>query len=182
MDWLRPLAGGDKVNQWLQACTAPRPPKLMQVDWEGAPKNKKMLASVLQYCGSVSGFKLQSIELPFELEDSEVLVEVHAAGVNPIDCRLRSGAMAKECPIITPAVLGLDLSGVVRKIGAKVSNVRVGDAVFGRQTVQRLVEGRNGSYAEWCVVHEDNVALKPTNLTHEQAAAVPTAGLVAWTA
>lgn len=182
MDWLRPLAGGDKVNQWLQACTAPRPPKLMQVDWEGAPKNRKMLACVAQQAGGVSQLKQQNVELPFELEDNEVLIEVHAAGVNQLDCTLRRGDLVKEYPISFPAVLGMDLSGVVRKIGAQVSKARIGDAVFGRQTAQRLAQGRNGTYAEWCVVHEDNLALKPTNLSHEQAAATPTAALVAWSA
>eukprot|EP00288_Rhodomonas_lens_P003697 CAMPEP_0177737352 /NCGR_PEP_ID=MMETSP0484_2-20121128/25839_1 /TAXON_ID=354590 /ORGANISM="Rhodomonas lens, Strain RHODO" /LENGTH=97 /DNA_ID=CAMNT_0019251127 /DNA_START=26 /DNA_END=316 /DNA_ORIENTATION=- len=96
MDWLRPLAGGDKVNQWLQACTAPRPPKLMQVDWEGAPKNRKMLACVAQQAGGVSQLKQQNVELPFELEDNEVLIEVHAAGVNQLDCTLRRGDLVKE--------------------------------------------------------------------------------------
>ena len=107
---------------------------------------------------------------------------MHACGVNHLDCQLRSGALQKEHELAFPAVLHTDVSGVVRKIGSKVLNVKVGDSVFGRQKLQRVLQGRGGACAEWCVVEALDVVAKPGNITHEQAAAVPSAALVAFAA
>lgn len=103
-----------------------------------------------------------------------MLLEVHAASVNPSDCKMRSGEMRREILLPLPAILGQDLSGVVRKVGSRVRGFKAGDCVFGRQTVERLMEGRSGSYAEWCVVDASDVVLKPESLSHDQAAACPT--------
>jgi NADPH:quinone reductase-like Zn-dependent oxidoreductase len=154
----------------------------MLVVWVGAPKIRKMKATVLLKYGGVSSLKHQIVDLPHELEDTEVLVEVHACSVNHLDCQLRSGTARKEKEVPLPVVLGTDFSGVVRKIGDKVHSVKVGDSIFGRQTMERFLQGRGGSCAEWCVVDEANVAQKPSNITHEHAAAVPTAAQVAFAA
>ncbi len=82
--------------------------------------------------------------------------------------------MLKEVPLALPAILGQDFSGIVRKIGAKVRGYKAGDPVFGRQTIDRLISGRSGTYAEWWVVDANDVVLKPECLSHEQAAACPT--------
>jgi NADPH:quinone reductase-like Zn-dependent oxidoreductase len=107
-------------------------------------------------------------------EDTEILVEVHAASVHPGDCKMRAGEMVKEVPLALPAILGQDFSGIVRKVGGKVRGYKPGDPVFGRQTVERLISGRSGTYAEWVVVDANDVCLKPESLSHEQAAACPT--------
>jgi len=67
-------------------------------------------------------------------------------------------------------------------VGKQVVNVKVGESVFGRQTMERMMQGRGGACGEWCVVDSADIAPKPTNITHEHAAAVPTAGLVAYAA
>jgi NADPH:quinone reductase-like Zn-dependent oxidoreductase len=115
-------------------------------------------------------------------DENEVLVEVHSTSVNHLDVQLRNGAACGEAggkPLSLPAVLGMDLSGIVRKVGSAVRNLREGDNVFGRQSPERLAIGRGGACAEWCVVEAADIARKPPNLTHEQAAAVPTAALTA---
>jgi NADPH:quinone reductase-like Zn-dependent oxidoreductase len=81
-----------------------------------------------------------------------------------------------------PGAAGTDFAGVVRKVGARVQHLKPGSAVFGRQAPARLVEGHSGTLAEWCVVDARDCAHKPSNMTHEQAAAVPSAGLAAWSA
>jgi len=81
-----------------------------------------------------------------------------------------------------PGAAGTDFAGVVRKVGARVQHLKPGAAVFGRQAPARLVEGHSGTLAEWCVVDARDCAHKPSNMTHEQAAAVPSAGLAAWSA
>ena len=122
----------------------------------------------------------QVVDLPYELEDSEVLVEVHACAVNHVDCQLRGGALQAQYDVALPVVPGTDFSGKVRKIGSMVLNVKVGDSVFGRQRMDRILQGRGGGCAEWCVVDSADVVVKPSNITHEEASGVPTAALVAF--
>jgi NADPH:quinone reductase-like Zn-dependent oxidoreductase len=107
----------------------------------------------------------------------EVLVRVHASGVNPVDWKVREGYMRQMVPLELPAVLGLDFSGVIDSVGAGVSRFRAGDAVFGRADI-----AHDGSYAEYVRVAADNVVRKPERLDHVHAAAVPTAALTAWEA
>src|SRR6266851_4676498 len=107
----------------------------------------------------------------------EVLVRVHAAGVNPIDWKVREGHMKDFWPHKFPLILGWDLSGVVEEIGAGVSRFKKGDEVYSVPDVSR-----NGAYAEYIVVRESEVALKPKALHHIRAAAVPLAVLTAWQA
>ena len=92
---------------------------------------------------------------------------------------MRTGEMKKEIDLQLPAVLGMDLSGVVRKVGSSVRSLKPGDCVFGRQTAERLAAGRGGSFAEWCVVNATDLCIKPEKLSHEQAAACPTSAMTA---
>jgi NADPH:quinone reductase-like Zn-dependent oxidoreductase len=103
---------------------------------------------------------------------NEILVRVHAAGVNPIDWKLREGYLSGALPMI----MGVDLSGVVETVGAEARKYRPGDAVFGQVTDE------SGSYAEYALTMESYIARKPEGLDDIRAAALPVAGLVAWQA
>jgi NADPH:quinone reductase-like Zn-dependent oxidoreductase len=105
----------------------------------------------------------------------EVLVRVKAAGVNPIDWKVREGHMKDFWPHKFPLILGWDLSGVVEEIGAGVSCFKKGDEVYSIPDPTR-----NGAYADYIVVREPELALKPNSLHHIRAAAVPLAALTAW--
>jgi NADPH:quinone reductase-like Zn-dependent oxidoreductase len=133
-----------------------------------------MQAMVQDTYGSAEVIQLRDIDKP-EIGDNEVLVRVHAAGVNPADWAVMSGLPYIARPIYglrkpKVSVRGTDVAGVVDAIGSAVTRFRVGDEVYGSS---------NGSYAEYAAADEDKLAPKPANLTFEQAAAVPMAGLVA---
>ncbi len=101
----------------------------------------------------------------------EVLVRVHAAGVNPIDWKVREGHMKDFWPHEFPLIPGWDLSGIVEKLGRG----EIGDEVYSLPDPTR-----NGAYADYIVVREPELALKPSSLHHIRAAAVPLAALTAW--
>ena len=105
----------------------------------------------------------------------EVLVRVHAAGVNPIDWKIRAGCRKDILPVSFPLILGWDLSGVIEKVGSGATRFKKGDEVFSMPDPTR-----NGAYAEYIIVRELEVALKPKSLYHVRAAAIPLAGLTAW--
>src|SRR5260221_209836 len=105
----------------------------------------------------------------------EVLIRVHAAGVNPIDWKVREGHVKDFWPHKFPLILGWDLSGVVEELGRGVSRFKIGDEVY---SVPDPI--RNGAYADYIVVRESELALKPNSLHHIRAAAVPLAALTAW--
>lgn len=103
----------------------------------------------------------------------EVMVRVKAAGVNPVDWKIREGNMG-NCPF--PCLMGIDFSGTIEAIGPQVENFQVGDDVFGR------VANESGSYAEFAVAPVDQIAMKPAAIDHVHAAAIPVAALTAWQA
>jgi NADPH:quinone reductase-like Zn-dependent oxidoreductase len=108
----------------------------------------------------------------------EVLIRVHAAGVNPIDWKVREGHMKDFWPHTFPLILGWDLSGVVEELGpapAGAGRFKKGDEVYGLPDPTR-----GGAYADYIVVRESELALKPNSLHHIRAAAVPLAALTAW--
>src|SRR6266436_4430506 len=105
----------------------------------------------------------------------EVLIRVHAAGVNPIDWKVREGHMKDFWPHKFPLILGWDLSGVVEELGRGVSRFKIGDGVYSLPDPTR-----DGAYADYIVVREPELALKPKSLHHPRAATVPLAGLTAW--
>jgi NADPH:quinone reductase-like Zn-dependent oxidoreductase len=109
------------------------------------------------------------------MHDDDVLVRIHAAGVNPVDSKIRSGEFKLMLPYRMPLVLGSDLAGVVERVGAKVSRFKAGDEVYARAET-----GRNGSFAELIAVKETALARKPAKLTMEQAASIPLVALTAW--
>ena len=111
-----------------------------------------------------------------EPEEGELLIRVHAAGVNPADWQIRSG---KRFLLEEPfsLILGFDMSGVVEAVGSRVDHFKVGDAVYGM-----LPLGNGGSYAEYVTSDAADIALKPRSLDHIQAAAMPVVALTAWQA
>jgi NADPH:quinone reductase-like Zn-dependent oxidoreductase len=119
---------------------------------------------------------LETAEVPDpEPDEDELLVRIHAFGINPIDWKLRKGAARFLIRRPFPLILGQDFAGEVVSVGAKVGDYEIGDRVFG--AVPSLQ--RDGSYAEMIAVPARNVATLPANMSFEEAAAIPTAGLSA---
>ncbi|MGE5296650.1 MAG: NADP-dependent oxidoreductase [Solirubrobacterales bacterium] len=107
----------------------------------------------------------------------DVLVQVYAAGVNPVDWKVREGYAKDRLGQNLPLILGWDVSGVVEEVGPGVSRLKVGDAVFSRPD-----SSRDGAYAEYIAIRESLVALKPKSVDHVHAAAIPLAAMTAWQA
>jgi len=119
---------------------------------------------------------LRSGDLPEPaLRDDDVLVQIHAAGVNPLDNKIRNGEFKLLLPYKMPLILGNDLAGVVVRVGARVRRFKVGDEVYARPDDDRI-----GTFAEFIAIKEDSLALKPTNLTMEDASSIPLVALTAW--
>ncbi|MGE8498031.1 MAG: NADP-dependent oxidoreductase [Pseudomonas sp.] len=111
------------------------------------------------------------------LKPNEMLVEVHAAGINPIDNMIPTGIFKPVLKFQLPAVMGSDLAGVVAEVGSNVTRFKVGDAIFANVFDQGI-----GSIAEFVAVPEGAAAPKPTNLDFVQAASIPMVGLTSWQA
>lgn len=111
------------------------------------------------------------------LQPDELLVEVHAVGLNPIDNMITTGVFKPVMKFRLPATMGSDLAGVVKEVGSRVTRFKPGDAVFAS-----LFDLGTGSLAEFAVVPEHAAAPKPANLSFVQAASVPMVGLTAWQA
>ena len=112
-----------------------------------------------------------------ELRDEDVLIEVHAAGLNVLDSKIKSGEFKLILPYRMPLVLGHDVAGVVTRVGSRVRQFKVGDEVYSRPPDRRI-----GTFAEFIAVNENAVALKPSNVTMEEAASIPLVALTAWQA
>lgn len=112
-----------------------------------------------------------------ELREDEVLIRVHAASVNLLDSKIRNGEFKIFLPYRTPFVLGHDVAGVVERVGPRVRTFKPGDEVYSRPDDFRI-----GTFAEFVAVKEDSLALKPKNITMEEAASIPLVGLTVWQA
>ena len=111
------------------------------------------------------------------LKADEMLVQVHAAGVNPVDNMIPAGIFKAVLKFQLPATLGSDLAGVVVEVGSRVTRFKPGDAVFAN-----IFDLGTGAIAEFAVVPESTAALKPANLDFVQAASIPMVGLTSWQA
>jgi NADPH:quinone reductase-like Zn-dependent oxidoreductase len=109
------------------------------------------------------------------LQDDDVLVEIHAAAVNVLDLKIRSGEFKLILPYRMPAILGHDVAGKVIRVGSRVQRFKPGDAVYARPEDLRI-----GTFAEKIAIKESSLAHKPANLTMEEAASVPLVALTAW--
>ena len=134
-----------------------------------------MKAFILDHYGK-SALRLGDAPEP-EVGDNDVLVQVHAASVNPLDSKIRDGAFKQILPYRLPLVLGNDVAGVVTRIGANVRRFKPGDEVYARPDKDRI-----GTFAEYIAMDEADVALKPSNLSMEEAASIPLVALTAWQA
>jgi len=112
-----------------------------------------------------------------KLRDDDVLVEVHAAGVNQLDSKIRGGEFKLILPYRLPLILGHDVAGVVVRVGSRVRRFKPGDEVYARPA-----DGRIGAFAEFIAIKEQDVAIKPKALTMDEAASIPLVGLTAWQA
>jgi NADPH:quinone reductase-like Zn-dependent oxidoreductase len=134
-----------------------------------------MRAIAVREWGGRDRMELVDVEPPPVARDG-VLVRIRAAGVNPVDWTMRQGGLAKELPYLFPVILGWDAAGVVEKVGAAVTWFRPGDEVYGYVRRHHL---QYGTYAEFITAPEGFFAHKPPELSFEEAAALPLAGLTA---
>ena len=135
-----------------------------------------MKAFILDRYGSADCVRAGDVPDP-ELREDDVLVEVHAAGVNQLDSKIRNGEFKLFLRYRLPLILGHDVAGVVARVGSRVRRFRPGDEVYARPA-----DGRIGAFAQFIAINQGDVAIKPKALTMEEAASIPLVGLTAWQA
>jgi len=133
-----------------------------------------MKAFVAERYGSADRVQLRDVPEP-EAGADDVLVQIHAAGVNPLDSKIRDGEFKLILPYRLPFILGNEFAGVVLRVGSRVQRFKPGDEVYARAAKNRI-----GAFAERIAVQEDVLAIKPRNLSMEEAASIPLVGLTAW--
>lgn len=139
-------------------------------------EKKMMSAVVIDEFGGQDKLKQREVPMP-EMTADQVIVQEKAAGINPIDWKTREGFLQGMLNWQFPIILGWDVSGVITEVGANVTDWKIGDEVFARPATTRF-----GTYAEYTAVDANLLAPKPKNISFEEAAAVPLAGLTAWQA
>src|SRR2546422_6931751 len=135
-----------------------------------------MKAFILDRYGSADRVRAGEMPDP-DLREDDVLVQIHAAGVNLLDSKIRNGEFKRILPYRLPLILGHDAAGVVVRVGSRVRRFKPGDEVYARPA-----DGRIGAFAEFSAIKEGDVAIKPKALTMEEAASIPLVGLTAWQA
>ncbi len=144
-----------------------------------------MKAAQINSYGDSEVVEINQSTLPLnDPSDGMVLVRVKAAGVNPVDWKVREGFFKEMAPLQFPTTLGMDFSGVIEKVGggggsATSDNIKQGDEVYGQVGV---LMGGSGAFAEMALAKADTMAHKPKTLNHEQAAGLPLVGVSAWQA
>ena len=133
-----------------------------------------MKAFIIDRYASKDGVRAGEMPDP-ELREDDVLVQIHAAGVNLLDAKIRDGEFKLFLPYRFPLILGNEVAGVVVRVGSRVQRFKPGDEVYARPDDDRI-----GAFAEFIAIQEDAVAKKPKNLTMEEAASIPLVGLTAW--
>ncbi|MEA5625884.1 NAD(P)-dependent alcohol dehydrogenase [Nostoc sp. UHCC 0251] len=131
-----------------------------------------MKAVVIRRYGAAEVLQYEDVEQP-KIEPTQLLVKVRASSVNPVDWKIRQGMLSLITGSNFPKILGFDVAGDVVAVGSSVTRFKAGDAIYGSTCLP------GGGYAEFAAVPENLVALKPTNLNYEEAAAVPLAALTA---
>lgn len=135
-----------------------------------------MRAAFISKYGPSEKLQFGDVDIPVCGEE-DVLVEIYAASLNPIDFKIRDGKLKFLRSYSFPLILGHDLAGVVTEVGSKVTRFKKGDRVYSRPR-----NGRTGSLAQFIAVDESDLALMPKNLTFSEAASVPLVGLTSWQA
>ena len=133
-----------------------------------------MKAVVIDQYGGIEVLKEREVSRPV-INENQVLIEMHATSVNPIDWKIRQGYRKDKIPLQFPVILGGDAAGVIVEKGSKVSSFDVGDRVFARPHTSA-----QGTYAEYVATEEDMLAKIPDNISFNEAASVPLATLTAW--
>ena len=135
-----------------------------------------MKAFVVDRYGKQERLRAADVPEP-DVQEEDVLIQVHATAVNQLDSKLRNGEFKLILPYRPPFILGHDVAGVVVRVGPRVRQFKVGDEVYARPDDFRI-----GTFAELIAVKEDSVAIKPKNITMEEAASLPLVSLTAWQA
>lgn len=133
-----------------------------------------MKAAYINHYGKLEQIQFGEQPKPI-IQNDEVLVKVHAVSINPLDLRMVEGEFKAILPVPFPFILGNDLAGIIVEVGSEVHNFKVGDEVFAKTDGQ-------GCFAEYTSLKDTSVALKPSNLSMTQAAALPLVALTAWQA
>ncbi|WP_217602474.1 NADP-dependent oxidoreductase [Chitinophaga sp. GbtcB8] len=133
-----------------------------------------MKAFIIDSYKPKDGGRIAEMPVP-ETGEHDVLVQVYATGINPLDNKIMKGEFKLVLPYRLPLILGNDVAGVIAQVGSRVRKFKVGDEVYARPD-----KGRIGTFAEYIAMHEDDVAIKPSSLTMEEAASLPLVALTAW--
>lgn len=128
--------------------------------------------------GGPEVMRLESVPIP-EPGPGYVRIRIHAASVNPIDWKIRSGSLKERYPVTPPYIPGRDVAGIIDALGAGVDQWKVGDAVM---AILELQPPGGGAFSEYVLVSATDIALKPASLSFEVAAGVPLVSLTAWRA
>src|SRR5437773_5045912 len=164
----------DSTHRWRR-CLVPRSWKGKRCPNSGRQETS-MKAFIVDRYGSADRVRAGEVPDP-EMRDDDVLIEIHAAGVNPLDSKIRDGEFKLLLPYRLPLILGNELAGVVIRAGSRVRQFKPGDEVYARPDKNRI-----GTFAEFIAVSEDDLAIKPKSLTMEEVASIPLVGLTAWQA
>ncbi len=132
-----------------------------------------MKAFIVDRYGRKGGIRFREMPDP-ELRDDDVLVQIHAAGVNLLDSKIGDGEFKLILRYRLPVILGNDVAGVVVRVGSRVRRFKPGHEIYARPHQDRI-----GTFAEFISMNEDDVAIKPKTLTMEEAASIPLVGLTA---
>ena len=136
---------------------------------------KAVKAARLHNYGGAEAVRVEDTSLP-DPQSGELLIRIHAAGVNPIDWKIRAGYLQQMMRRPLPFTLGGDFSGVVEAVGSGVAGFKVGDEVYGQAAV---FNSGSGSFAESAIARAASVAAKPRRVSHTEAAALPIVGISA---
>jgi NADPH:quinone reductase-like Zn-dependent oxidoreductase len=136
-----------------------------------------MKAAIINEFGPAEVLQITDVEKPVA-NDDQVLIKIKAIGINPVDTKVRAGTSGVSRQISLPAILGWDVSGIIENVGKNVSDFKTGDEVFGCIGFP----GLGKAYAEYAVADPNILAKKPQNISFDEAAAIPIAGLTAYQA
>ncbi len=135
-----------------------------------------MKAFIVKQYSKKEKLHLTEVAAP-NITENEVLVQINATAINLLDSLIKNGDFKIFLPYKTPFINGHDMAGVITKIGSKVSQFKVGDEVYARPADYKI-----GTFAEYIAINEKDIALKPTNVSMEEAASIPLVGLTSWQA
>lgn len=133
-----------------------------------------MKAAYINRYGNIDDVQLDEQSKP-PITENDVLIKIHAASINPLDLRVLDGEFKAIQPVKFPFILGNDFAGTVVQVGPNVKQFKAGDEVYAKTD-------QNGAFAEYTVVHQSSLALKPQNISMELAASLPLVSLTAWQA